>query len=54
MKKRIAKHLRAAAEAIGFNKSPQERKKIYKRFKSIYKDKKNAAKETGIIATNKK
>jgi len=55
MKKRIAKHLKAAAEAIGFNKSPQERKKIYKRFKSIYKDKKNAAKKTnGIIATNKK
>ena len=40
MKKKITKQLRIAAEAIGFNKPPQERKKIYKRLKSVYKDKK--------------
>jgi len=42
MKKKIAKELRKAAEAIGFNKSPQERKKIYRRFKNIHN---NATKE---------
>jgi len=40
MKKKIAKTLRKASEAIGFNKSPQERKKIYKRLKAIHKNKK--------------
>lgn len=44
MKKKIAKGLRQAANAIGFNKSPTERKKIYKRLKSIHKDKKNEQK----------
>lgn len=37
MKKKETKKLRRLAEVIGFNKSPQERKKIYKRFKSIHK-----------------
>lgn len=44
MKKKIAKQLRKAAEAIGFNKPPEERKKIYRRFKNIH----NATKENRI------
>jgi hypothetical protein len=41
MKKKVAKKLRLLADAIGFNKTPQERKKIYRRFKNIH----NATKE---------
>lgn len=40
MKKKVAKQLRKMADVLGFNKSPQERKKIYKRFKKIHKEKK--------------
>jgi len=37
MKKKVTKQLRRMAEAIGFNKPPQERKKIYKRLKNVHK-----------------
>ncbi len=40
MKKKETKKLRKLANAIGFNKSPEERKKIYKRFKAIHKSNK--------------
>lgn len=40
MKKKETKKLRRLAEALGFNKSPQERKKMYKRFKAIHKSNK--------------
>lgn len=35
MRKKKAKKLRKLAEAIGFNKSPEEVEKIYKRMKSL-------------------
>lgn len=45
MKKKEAKKLRKLAEAIGFNKTPQEKKKMYKRFKKIHQEnKKNGTK----------
>ena len=37
MKKSIAKKLRKISEIIGFNKSPQEQRKIYRRLKNTYK-----------------
>lgn len=40
MKKKETKKLRRLANAIGFNKTPEERKRMYKRFKSIHKSNK--------------
>lgn len=43
IKKKEAKKLRKLADTLGFNKSPQEKKRMYKRFKSIHKNNKKKA-----------
>ena len=40
MKKKVAKQLRKMADALAFNKPPEEKRKMYRRFKNIHHEQK--------------